>query len=289
MKTIKFHKSACGVDILLNVLRGDDVIVNYQERETYNTDFFEILIFKKASGTLILNQKKITITDNTVLFISPFQKRKWELDPNNLDFTILAFQEDFLNDFFSDKLFTYRLLYFYQLNHPLNIQISRQEIDKACDILTEIKTELVDRNPDSIHIVRSLTYYLLLKFNREYASVNKLPMHKPENNYAYQYKQLLELYIKDKKRIDDYAFLLGISRITINSAAKKQFNVTATHLLKQRLLFEIKNYLIHSGKNVSEIADELNFSEPSHLMRFFKIQTGMTTSEFLADYQNGIF
>jgi len=289
LKTIKFHKSACGVDILLNVLRGDDVIVNYQERETYNTDFFEILIFKKASGTLILNQKKITITDNTVLFISPFQKRKWELDPNNLDFTILAFQEDFLNDFFSDKLFTYRLLYFYQLNHPLNIQISRQEIDKACDILTEIKTELVDRNPDSIHIVRSLTYYLLLKFNREYASVNKLPMHKPENNYAYQYKQLLELYIKDKKRIDDYAFLLGISRITINSAAKKQFNVTATHLLKQRLLFEIKNYLIHSGKNVSEIADELNFSEPSHLMRFFKIQTGMTTSEFLADYQNGIF
>lgn len=289
MKTIKFHKSECGVDILLNVLRGEDVIANYQDRETYNTDFFEILLFKKASGSVILNQKKITITDNTVLFISPFQKRKWELDPNNFDFTILAFQEDFLNDFFSDKLFTYRLLYFYQLNHPLNIQISRTEIEKACNILTEIKTELVNRHPDSIHIVRSLTYYLLLKFNREYASINKLPMYKPENNYAYQYKQLLELYIKDKKRIDDYAFLLGISRITINSAVKKQFNVTATHLLKQRLLFEIKNDLIHSGKNVSEIADELNFSEPSHLMRFFKIQTGMTTSEFLADYQNGIF
>ncbi len=289
MKTIKFHKSECGVDILLNVLRGEDVIANYQNRETYNTDFFEILLFKKASGSVILNQKKITITDNTVLFISPFQKRKWELDPNNFDFTILAFQEDFLNDFFSDKLFTYRLLYFYQLNHPLNIQISRTEIEKACDILTEIKTELVNRHPDSIHIVRSLTYYLLLKFNREYASINKLPMYKSENNYAYQYKQLLELYIKDKKRIDDYAFLLGISRITINSAVKKQFNVTATHLLKQRLLFEIKNDLIHSGKNVSEIADELNFSEPSHLMRFFKIQTGMTTSEFLADYQDGIF
>ena len=57
--------------------------------------------------------------------------------------------------------------------------------------------------------------------------------------------------------------------------------------LKQRLLFEIKNYLIHSEKNVSEIANELHFSEPSHLMRFFKTQTGMTTSEFLADYQNG--
>ncbi|WP_433830353.1 helix-turn-helix domain-containing protein [Flavobacterium anhuiense] len=289
METIKFHKSECGVDILLNVLNGKDARASYRNKETFNTDFFEILLFKKASGAVILNQKKIAITDNTVIFISPYQKRKWELDSDDFDFTILAFQEDFLNDFFSDKLFTYRLLYFYQLNHPLSIQISKQEMQKACDILTEIKTELVNRHPDSIHIVRSLTYYLLLKFNREYASINKLPMHKPENNYAYQYKQLLELYIKDKKRIDDYAFLLGISRITINSAVKKQFNVTATHLLKQRLLFEIKNDLIHSGKNVSEIADDLHFSEPGHLMRFFKIQTGMTTSEFLADYQNGIF
>jgi len=50
----------------------------------------------------------------------------------------------------------------------------------------------------------------------------------------------------------------------------------------------MKDYLIHSELTVAEIAYELNFSEPNHLMRFFKNQTGMTTTEFLADYQNGI-
>ncbi|WP_281233840.1 helix-turn-helix domain-containing protein [Flavobacterium gelatinilyticum] len=289
MRTIKFHKSECGVDILLNVLRGNDVKVNYLKTEMYNADFFEILLFKKAKGTLILNQQKITINDDTIVFISPFQKRQWNLEPDGLDFTILVFQEDFLNDFFSDKFFTYRLLYFYQLNFPLSISIDKADLEKACSLLTEIKGELLEPKPDSVHIIRSLLYYLLQKFNREYANRFDLSLEKAENNYAYQFKQLLELHITEKQRIDDYVSLLGISRITINSAVKKQFNVTATHLLKQRLLFEIKNYLIHSGKNVSEIADELHFSEPSHLMRFFKMQTGMTTTEFLADYQNDTF
>lgn len=289
MKTVKFHKTECGVEVLLNVLHGDMLSERYLERDTYNTDFFEILLFKTAKGSLILNQQKINITDNTIVFISPFQKRQWALEREGLDYTVLVFQENFLNDFFSDKFFTYRLLYFYQLNYPLNISIEREEVQKAFDQLMEIKYELVNSKTDSIHIIRSLTYYLLLKFNRMYAGANNLSIDRAENNFAYQFKQLVEIHIRQKQRIDYYADLLNVSRITINSCVKKQFNVTATELLKQRLLFEIKNDLIHSGKTIAEIAYDLHFSEPGHLMRFFKTQTGITSSQFLSDYQNGIF
>ncbi|KLT70517.1 MULTISPECIES: helix-turn-helix domain-containing protein [unclassified Flavobacterium] len=289
MKTVKFHKTECGVEVLLNVLHGDMLSERYLERDTYNTDFFEILLFKTAKGSLILNQQKINITDNTIVFISPFQKRQWALEREGLDYTVLVFQENFLNDFFSDKFFTYRLLYFYQLNYPLNISIGREEVQKAFDQLMEIKYELVNSKTDSIHIIRSLTYYLLLKFNRMYAGANNLSIDRAENNFAYQFKQLVEIHIRQKQRIDYYADLLNVSRITINSCVKKQFNVTATELLKQRLLFEIKNDLIHSGKTIAEIAYDLHFSEPGHLMRFFKTQTGITSSQFLSDYQNGIF
>ena len=289
MQTVKFHKTECGVEVLLNVLHSDKLSEKYLERDTFNTDFFEILLFKTAKGTLILNQQKINITDNTIVFISPFQKRKWALEKEGLDFTVLVFQENFLNDFFSDKFFTYRLLYFYQLSYPLQISIEREELQKALDQLMEIKYELVNSKTDSIHIIRSLTYYLLLKFNRIYAETHKLSIDRTENNFAYQFKQLLEIHIRQQQRIDHYADLLNVSRITINTCVKKQFNVTATELLKQRLLFEIKNDLIHSGKTIAEIAYDLHFSEPEHMMRFFKTQTGITSSQFLSDYQNGIF
>ncbi|MEB2777360.1 AraC family transcriptional regulator [Algoriphagus sp. D3-2-R+10] len=289
MKILKFHKTDCGVDFLLNVLPSEEVKDSYIDSEAYSTDYFEIIVFKKGRGTLVLNQQIIEISDNIIVFISPFQKRQWKLEPNNLNFTVLVFQEEFLNDFFEDKLFTYRLLYFYQLEYPLCFSASMEMITRYCELLKEIKTELVITKSDSVHIIRSLVYYLLQKINRQYAQEYQLSLDKTEGNYAFQFKQLLEKHITTQQRIEFYTDILHVSRITLNKAVKKHFNVTATHLLKQRLLFEIKNYLIHSEFTVAEIAHELNFSEPNHLMRFFKTQTSVTTSEFLIDYQNGSY
>jgi AraC family transcriptional activator of pobA len=100
LRTQKFHKTECGVDFLINVLPFDDVKESYLKKETYNTDYLEIVFFKKGSGHLILNHDKITISDNSIIFISPFQKREWNLNREGLDFVVLVFQEDFLNDFF---------------------------------------------------------------------------------------------------------------------------------------------------------------------------------------------
>jgi len=288
MKTQKFHKTECGVDFLINILPSDEVKEGYLKKETYDTDYLEIIFFRKGSGHIILNHDKITIDDNSVIFISPFQKREWNLDPEGLDFIVLVFQEDFLNEFFSDKLFTYRLLYFYQLAYPLNMLLDQPLIGLYYSLLAEIKLELIMTRPDSVHIIRSLIYYLLQKLNREYAEKHHLAIEKNQHNDAFQFKQLIETHIKEKQRINDYTELLNINRIALNKAVKEQFNVTASHLLKQRLLVAIKDYLIHSNLTVGEIAFQLNFSEPNHLMRFFKNQTGITTTEFLYEFQNGI-
>ncbi|MCT4327736.1 AraC family transcriptional regulator [Chryseobacterium indologenes] len=283
MDTLKFHKTDCGVDFLLNVLRFEDVKSTYISRELFNTDFFEILFFKKGKGTLILNHQEINITDNSIVFISPFQKRQWKIEPQDSDFTILVFQEDFLNDFFSDKLFTYRLLYFYQLEYSLHINIENETIERYCTLLTEIKTELLKTQADSVHIIRSLIYYILQKLNREYAQIHGLTRDRQADNYAFQFKKLLENHICTKQRVSDYVELLGISRITLNKAVKAHFNTTAVELLKRRLLFEIQNAAMYSGKTISQIADDLHFSEANHLMRFFKNMTGQTISEFTQD------
>lgn len=288
MKTIKFDKTECGVDFLLNVLPSDEIGDTYLDQKLFNTDYFEIVFIKKGSGQLTLNYQKINIEDNSIIFISPFQKRQWNLNKDNLEFTSLVFQEDFLNEFFSDKLFTYRLSYFYQLEFPLNLKVEKESIDMYCVLLSEIKAELRKTRIDSVHIIRSLIYYLLQKLNRVYAEKHQLSLKNHDSNYAFQFKKLIETNIENKQRISDYSDLMGISRITLNKSVKDQFNVTATHLLKQRLLVEIKDYLIHSEMTVSEIAHKLNISEPNHLMRFFKSQTGMTTTEFLVDYQNDI-
>lgn len=81
--------------------------------------------------------------------------------------------------------------------------------------------------------------------------------------------------------------MLRVSRVTLNRAVVEQFGVTAVHLLKQRLLEAVKNDLLFEGRSVSQLAEAYGFSDPSHLMRFFKQQTGRTSSAFLEDYRRG--
>lgn len=148
-------------------------------------------------------------------------------------------------------------------------------------ILQQMKRELHNPVADSYHMIVACLYQFLLLLNRFYARHFNLPFAPPQNNYAYQYKELLEKHISEKTRVTDYSEMMNISRVTLNKAVMREFGLSAVHLLKQRLLQEVKNDILFSGMSVKEIAFRLHFSEPNHLMRFFKQMTGQTISEFV--------
>jgi AraC family transcriptional regulator, transcriptional activator of pobA len=124
------------------------------------------------------------------------------------------------------------MLFSYQLEFPLMMQVDQQSLERYCLLLAEIKAELQTTKADSVHIIRSLIYYLLQKLNRAYAQKHHLPLESKGNHYAFDYKNLIEIHIQQKQRINDYTELMGVNRVALNKAVKEQFNVTATQLLK---------------------------------------------------------
>ena len=112
MKHIKFNKTICGVDFLLNVLDFQSSDANILQQEVQSTDFFQIVFIEHAQGSLMLNDKEIELVNNSVVFISEHQKHQWKLLNKDFKARFLIFQEEFLNEFFADKYFTFRLLYF---------------------------------------------------------------------------------------------------------------------------------------------------------------------------------
>lgn len=279
---LKYSKSSCGVDFLLNTAESSEKTGWFNLDKRYKTDFFEFYFFRKAEGYMLLAGRKIILHSNMVLVISPFQLQEWHVDLDKLDYTFLIFQEEFINNFLSDKYFMYRLLYCYQHDYPTFFDMSTEEMAPFLSQLLQMKKEL--RNPiaDSYHMIVACLYQFLLLLNRFYANRFDLPFDPPLNNYAYQYKELLEKNISEKTRVADYAEMMNISRVTLNKAVMREFGLSAVHLLKQRLLQEVKSDLLFTGLSVKEIAYRLHFSEPNHLMRFFKQMTGQTINEFLA-------
>ena len=280
---LKYTKSACGVDFLLNTAESSERRAWFDLHEQYKTDFFEFYFFRKASGHLFLDGERIDLHDNSVLIISPFKRQEWHVQIEYLDYTFLVFQEEFVYNFISDKHFMYRLLYCYQNDYSTYFDMDSIQMKPFITILQKMKTELLSPIADSYHMIVAYLYEFLLLLNRFYADIFNLPLRLPLNNYAFKYKDLLEKNIRNKVRVNDYAEMLGISRIALNRAVENEYGVTAVHLLKQRLLQEIKNDLLFSGLSVKEIAYNLQFSAPNHLMRFFKRQTGTTVGEYIEE------
>lgn len=164
--------------------------------------------------------------------------------------------------------------------------MEQQEYER---LLVRIKEELNHPLADSYHIIVSLLHYLLMTLNRRYSAQYHLPFDAPKNHHAFEFKQLLEKHIRQYQQVADYAAMLNISRITLNASVQAQYGQTAVHLLKQRLLAEIKNEILFTDKTTSELAYEFNFSEPGHLMRFLKKQTGQTVTEFKEEYKGQQF
>ena len=289
MKYIKFNKTLCGVDFLLNVLDLASMDMEEWKGNIRSTDFFQIIFIKKGKGKLLLNEAQIDVQDNSLIFISKDQKHYWKEITNQLDGQVLVFQEDFMNDFFADKYFTYKLLYFYQTELPLIVNIENLELENYLNKLSEIKIELVSPKTDSIHILRSLLYYILTTLNRKYANDNKVDSDKVGDNIAYQFRYLVQENIFSKQRIEDYVDLLNVSRITLNKAVKQYFNTTASDYIKSKLIFEIKMKLIYTNKSIFEISNDLHFSEPNHMSRFFKTKQGVSPLQYRINYQNGVY
>ena len=287
--SVPFSKTRCGVDFYINTGESKDICGVLTEHRTFKTDFFSFYFFRRANGYVLLNFRKIELRDDMVLLLSPHQQQEWHVDEAELDYTFLIFREDFMRTFIADKFFVYRLLYYYQTDTPPYLFAAPEELAEYMRLLGKIKQELLHPVADTYNLIVSVLYYLLVVINRAYAKTYRPPVEVPKNNYAFQFKDLLEKHIRDMQRVQEYADILRVSRITLNNSVMAQFGVSATHLLKQRLLEELKNELLFSDRNVSQLADEFHFSDPSHLMRFFKQQTGKTFTQYITDYQNGIY
>ena len=286
--TVPFSKTQCGVDFYINTGRSEEIRGVLTEHPLFRTDFFEFFFLRRARGTLLLGSRRIELHDGMVLLLSPHEQQQWLVDEEELDYTFLIFREDFMRTFLSDKLFVYRLLYCYQSDTPPWFDAPRERFGEYLRLLSKIKTELQAPTSDSYNLIVAVLYYLLVTLNRDYATAYGLPVALPRNNCAFRFKALLEEHIRTVQRVGEYAAMMRVSRVTLNRAVVEQFGVTAAHLLRQRLLEGVKNGLLFEGRSVSQLAAEYGFSDPSHLMRFFKQQTGKTCTAYLSDYRRGL-
>ena len=89
---------------MLNTAESSERQGWFNLHERYKTDFFEFYFFRKASGFMFLDGDKIELHDNCVLIIPLFKRQEWHVQMEELDYTFLIFQEEFIYNFISANI-----------------------------------------------------------------------------------------------------------------------------------------------------------------------------------------
>ncbi|WP_100075000.1 helix-turn-helix domain-containing protein [Chryseobacterium camelliae] len=282
IKTYHFLPCKYGSELLLDIGRIETLKNYVLNTALHQLSFYEIIFIREGSGTFVLDENKILIHPRTVIFTSPGQIRRWEIEEEVRGYT-LFFEKDFLHLFFSDELFLYRFQYFHQYSHPSEMQIGEISFGKCLELLQETELEFEHIQNDSNHLIRSLLYQLLILLNRYYADAYHVQRDTFIHPDFYRFRSLLEKKFLEEQTVEAYTKMLNVSPGFLNKICRQFSGLSAQQMIHNKLISEIKKQL-YQNKSAKEVGYEFGFSDPSNFNRFFKKITRMTPRQ----YQKGL-
>ncbi len=149
-------------------------------------------------------------------------------------------------------------------------------------LISHIFSEYQNTAPGRELMLESLLHTLLIWISRQHLhsrSGGELNRNRGSGHLR-QFFQLVEESFKNQHPIDHYAAALGISAAHLNALCRRIANKSALEVIHERLLLEAKRHLIYTVMTVSQISDNLGFSEPAYFSRFFKRHARQSPKDF---------
>jgi AraC family transcriptional activator of pobA len=239
--------------------------------------YFEIIFLSEGAGFHWIDTKKYQITPPVIFFLSG-QLHYWEMTSVPKGY-VLLFREDFFN-----KLKHADLL---QLVHALektpHIHLAADE--KLDFIFEQMEQEYKHPRSGSVKLIQGYLQVVLVKLLRYVEEAESEMMVSETINLYRKFLQLVQhAHPVSNLKVHEIAKTLNTSPQHLNSVLKKRTGRSASELISEQVLLEAKRYLLHTDKTVSEIAFILNFSDPSHFVKYFKRSTGETPQNFRSMY-----
>ncbi len=241
----------------------------------YRKDFYHVS-FKKSpsSSSIFINANRFENKRDCLIFSSPYHIYSWQRNSNTQGF-VFYFKEEFLAcDILSE-------FPFFKVTETNLFEPEQAEVEKLLGYFQMIWVEFRDANSYKTHIIQSLVLALLYYCKSLYERYRTQEKDQPRSLIILnQYQQLINKFYLEKKTVEEYASLLGITPNHLNDVIKQGTGKTARSFIVERILLEAKNLLTHTQIDIADISHNLQFDEPTNFSKFFKKYVGLTPLQF---------
>ncbi len=239
----------------------------YDYKVPHRHDYFEIILIKSGTGLQQIDFTNTTLMPHCIYTVYPRQIHL--LKRNTAEGLLLQFRKEIFEFLFPIQ---HHQLYF---STP-ELQLNEIDFQHIYSLVEQIL--LLNSSPQlsPLSVYKSYSYLQLVLIS---IIEGKQQFFQTVDSIISKFLQLISQYIKDKRKVGDFAEMLGLSNDKLASICKETLDTTPLKLIHEELLLEAKRLMILNEFSLKEIAYELNFDGTANFSNFIKSATTYTPSE----------
>lgn len=257
------------------------LISNHSRIESHHKhNFYAVFLFTRGTGMHEIDFNRYEVKPGAVFFLTPGQTHCWDLSPDTEGYLFFHSREFY--ETYHVKTLLKDFVFFESFQTEKCFYLKDNELEKVKPFFADILNEYQSNQWKKNQLINSYLAQLYIWLNR-FVSTKSLLNFDELKRYQTIYtgfEDVLESNFLKIRNAGEYADILNITQKHLNRIVKSITGKTTTSVIAERIVLEAKRELIFSQKSVGEIADDLNFSDVSYFIKFFKKYTQETPAEF---------
>ncbi|WP_010135781.1 AraC family transcriptional regulator [Ochrovirga pacifica] len=259
----------------------------WKQRPVKN-NFFELVLIKKGAGTQCINYNHYPYQEGSIFLLPPLKCHSFNIE-SSTTFVFLKFTDTFFKNMSKasinrDEWFkeaAYILSNYNQLpGDIIKSEADRQYIDLLISMILQESTHFGE---DSVSLIKSLMTSILEILIR---NIKKSNYHEATDKNTDDRINKMLTYINENLhepsllKVEHLAQVFSMSPTYVSEFFRKQMQVSLREYIIKAKLKMVEIRLLNSDYTLTEIADDLGFTDVSHLSKTFKRYAGISLKEF---------
>ncbi|PXY42959.1 AraC family transcriptional regulator [Flavobacterium hydrophilum] len=245
--------------------------------EPHRHDSYLMVFFTDGSGIHEIDFDRFEIKKGSLFVLQPGQMHHWSLS-DDIEGFVIIFSQELYNLYFGQKNINNYNFYHSIHNRP-EMLFEDSETPKILPYFNLLIEENSQHNNFQLDKMLNLLDCIHIEISRKYSETYSHQAHS-YNVKINAFEKLLEQHFKKEKLPSFYAEKLNITLKHLNRICNEILQKTATEVIMDRVILEVKRMLTDKQLAVNEVASAIGYDDYSYFSRVFKKQTGVSPTAF---------
>jgi AraC-like DNA-binding protein len=260
-----------------------EVLHSKYEQCTYTVQltFFQIVYVVAGSGWLHINNNKIPYQEGNLMLLTPKDEYRFEIG-SATEFVLVKFSRKYVNDAFWHNINCIECV-LHHASHVLGCVLKNKPDEPIVKHIAQALIHEITNN--DVYSKDAVLHFASALIAVTARNLTKMRSESIEASADVRIHSIIDyiqtnIYLPENLRADVIAERFDLSETYLGTYFKRQSGETLSSFIARYKLRLIEHKLKFSDMRISEIASEFNFSDESHLNKFFKKHTGVSLTAF---------